>query len=169
MNNSRRIVILIAAAGAIGALAWPSRYSPVWITFNPTMSAPTGWYLVEHSNELHINDYVLARLPIDAAVLADARHYLPASVPILKRISAVDRQSVCVRDNEILIDSRVVVKALVRDGAGRDLAAWKGCRPLARDEIFLLSLSNSASFDSRYFGPIRHSNVIGKAIPLWTW
>ncbi|MBI3531959.1 MAG: S26 family signal peptidase, partial [Burkholderiales bacterium] len=36
-------------------------------------------------------------------------------------------------------------------------------------ELFLLSATNPASFDSRYFGPIAASAVIGSAQPLWTW
>jgi conjugative transfer signal peptidase TraF len=169
MNKACRLVICIAAVGAAGALAcWPG-YSHAWLAFNPTTSAPPGWYIVERPRDLHVDDYVLARLPIDAAALADARHYLPMSVPIMKRVGAADPQLVCVRDGEVLVDSRAAAKALNRDGAGRVLDAWVGCRPLASDEIFLLSLSNPASFDSRYFGPIRKRNVIGKAIPLWTW
>ena len=36
-------------------------------------------------------------------------------------------------------------------------------------ELFLLSATNPASFDSRYFGPVAVSAVIGSAQPLWTW
>jgi type IV secretory pathway protease TraF len=36
-------------------------------------------------------------------------------------------------------------------------------------ELFLLNSSHPASFDSRYFGPLDRSFVIGKAVPLWTF
>jgi hypothetical protein len=47
--------------------------------------------------------------------------------------------------------------------------AWQQCRRLHDGELFLLSATNPASFDSRYFGPIAVSAVIGSAQPLWTW
>jgi type IV secretory pathway protease TraF len=43
------------------------------------------------------------------------------------------------------------------------------CRPLVENELFLLSNTNPASFDSRYFGPIDTAAVLGVARPLWTW
>jgi type IV secretory pathway protease TraF len=33
--------------------------------------------------------------------------------------------------------------------------------------VFLLSVTNRASFDSRYFGPLSASAVIGVAHPVW--
>ena len=34
-------------------------------------------------------------------------------------------------------------------------------------ELFLLSVTNPASFDSRYFGPVSAASVIGVARPVW--
>jgi type IV secretory pathway protease TraF len=41
------------------------------------------------------------------------------------------------------------------------------CRRLEPGELFLLSVTNPASFDSRYFGPVSASAVIGVAHPVW--
>jgi conjugative transfer signal peptidase TraF len=169
MNMTRRAALLIGGASAVLALSGPPNPANIRLIYNPTTSAPKGWYVVDSPHELRVNDYVLAHLPRDAAVLANDRHYLPTSVPILKRIGAVGHQVVCSRDGNILIDDRVVARALPYDGAGKKLDVWKACRALAVDEIFLLSEANPASFDGRYFGPILRANVIGKARPLWTW
>jgi conjugative transfer signal peptidase TraF len=169
INMAHRATLLVIGVCAVLALSWSSNPTNIRLVYNPTTSAPKGWYVIGRQRELRVNDYVLAHLPLDAAVLANDRHYLPASVPILKRIGAVGHQVVCTLDGNILIDNRVVALALVLDGAGRKLDAWKACRELAVDEIFLLSEANPTSFDSRYFGPIPRANVIGKARPLWTW
>jgi conjugative transfer signal peptidase TraF len=139
------------------------------IIYNPTPSAPLGWYAINHAEALHVHDFVLARIPDDATTLADERRYLSRGVPILKEIGAREGQTVCVADGTVSIDGMTMAHARLRDGAGRALTAWNGCRLLAAGELFLLSRSSEASFDSRYFGPIERDAVIGKATPVWTW
>uniref|UniRef100_UPI00300B8EF7 S26 family signal peptidase n=1 Tax=Klebsiella pneumoniae TaxID=573 RepID=UPI00300B8EF7 len=46
------------------------------------------------------------------------------------------------------------------------LPSWPQCRPLAQGELFQLSVTNPASFDSRYFGPVSAAAVLGVAQPL---
>lgn len=144
----------------------------VLIAYNPTDSVPRGWYRVSRTDgmtSLHVGTIVLARLPADVAALAEKRGYLPSGVPILKRIGAVAPQQVCVREQAVLIDGVVAAPTRTHDGAQLPLQAWQHCRPLAGGELFLLSDTNPASFDSRYFGPIAASAVLGIARPLWTW
>lgn len=143
--------------------------APVRLVYNATASAPLGWYAVVPAHEVHVGDVVLAQLPRNAARLADERHYLPASVPILKRVGAVAGQSVCVQNGVLTIDREPPLRLLERDGLGRTLPPWPGCRVLNREEVFLLSHDSLASFDSRYFGPIPRRLVIGRAVAVWTW
>lgn len=142
---------------------------PVQIVYNPSDSVPRGWYRIGKADALHVGDIVLARLPASAAAMAAQRGYLPAGVPILKRIGAVAPQSVCVSDGVVCIDGDIVATVRLHDGHGRELPVWPQCRSLANGELFLLSSTNPASFDSRYFGPISAKAVIGGAQPLWTW
>jgi conjugative transfer signal peptidase TraF len=115
-----------------------------------------------------VDDYVLVNLPLGAMRLAAERGYLPDSVPLLKRIGALSDQFVCVQARFLWIDGRLAATALTHDARGRELHGWNDCRVLAADEVLLVSRDNSA-FDSRYFGPIRVSQVIGKASPIWVW
>jgi conjugative transfer signal peptidase TraF len=156
------------AAIAVTLLAFTHRrHSGFRLVYNPSASAPQGWYTVSATRDLKVDDYVLANLPPTPKRLADQRGYLPKAVPLLKRIAAVADQFVCVRGRSLWVDGGLVATALVRDSRGRELLVWKGCRVLESDELLLISRENSASFDSRYFGPIRISRVIGKAVPFW--
>ena len=165
----RAAVILcmdIGLAALLMPLAIPNR---VQLVYNPSDSVPRGWYRIGSADSLQVGSIVLARLPAPAAALAAQRDYLPAGIPLLKRIGAVAPQRVCVDGASVRIDDVAVASVLPVDGRGRPLSAWQQCRRLAHGELFLLSNTNPASFDSRYFGPIRAPDVIGSARPIWTW
>jgi len=165
----RAAVILcmdIGLAALLMPLAIPNR---VHLVYNPTDSVPRGWYRIGKIDALHVGDIVLARLPEPAGALAAQRGYLPTGIPLLKPIGAVAPQQVCLDGASVRIDEVAVAVVMRADGLGRPLSAWQQCRRLARGELFLLSSTNPASFDSRYFGPIRASDVIGGAQPIWTW
>jgi conjugative transfer signal peptidase TraF len=173
---SRRWFLACMGIG-LAALCAPSfmpmaAHERVFVAYNPTDSVPPGWYRVgsiDNVTSLHVGSIVLARLPADVAAFAGQRGYLPNGVPILKRVGAVAPQAVCVREQVVRINGAAVATTRTHDGAHRPLQAWSQCRPLAAGELFLLSDTNPASFDSRYFGPIATSSVLGTARPLWTW
>lgn len=166
----RAVVILcmdIGLAALLMPLAVPSR---VQLIYNPSDSLPRGWYrIVVPADSPQVGSIVLSRLPAPAAALAAQRDYLPVGIPLLKRIGAVAPQRVCVDGASVRIDDVTVATVMRADGRGRPLQAWSQCRRLAHGELFLLSSTNPASFDSRYFGPIRAPDVVGSAQLIWTW
>jgi conjugative transfer signal peptidase TraF len=158
--------VAVAAVALVAAawLPWPTR-----LLYNPSDSAPRGWYAQRPTRQLRPGSLVFARLSPPAAQLAHQRGYLPQHLPLLKRIGGVGGQHVCLRGGLVRINGRAVALALVRDGANRPLTPWPGCRELAPDEVFLFAADRPASFDSRYFGPVARAAVLGEAVPLWTW
>lgn len=169
-----RARIVLAGSTAIGfaALAWAAFVQPLpRLIYNPSDSVPVGWYRVKpldhRAASLPVGSIVLTRLPADAAALAAQRGYLPAHVPLLKRVGAVAPQHVCLAAGQVRIDGVPTAAALPADRLGRPLPSWPHCRPLAEGELFLLSVTNPAPFDSRYFGPVSASAVIGVAHPVW--
>ena len=168
--NARRVVVALFSGLGIAALAWPSLHTSLArIVYNPSDSVPPGWYRIGPLYSLHVGSIVLARLPADAAALAARRGYLPVHIPLLKRVGAMSPQQVCIEKHIVRIDGVAEAVARTVDGRGRPLSAWQQCRRLHDGELFLLSATNPASFDSRYFGPVAVSAVIGSAQPLWTW
>lgn len=171
-----RIALAGLVAVGLAALAWAAFVQPLpRLVYNPSDSVPVGWYRVKpfpHPSgslprRLAVGTIVLARVPADAAALAAQRGYLPAHIPLLKRVGAVAPQHVCIIAGQVRINGVSVAAALPADRLGRPLPAWPHCRPLLKGELFLLSATNPASFDSRYFGPVSASAVIGVARPLW--
>ena len=171
-----RIVLAGLSACGLAALAWAAFVQPLpRLIYNPSDSVPVGWYRVKPLDHratslprsLSVGSIVLTLLPADAAALAAQRGYLPAHVPLLKRVGAVAPQHVCIVAGQVRIDGVPTAAALPADRLGRPLPSWPHCRPLAEGELFLLSVTNPASFDSRYFGPVSASVLIGVAHPVW--
>jgi conjugative transfer signal peptidase TraF len=147
-------------------------YLPAWhyrIIYNPSESAPRGWYAVLPTNSVSVGQYALVTLPEPTRHFADQRRYLPNDVPLLKFVAAVAGTDVCERGGVVQIDGIRVADALAHDGSGRRLLPWSGCRRLTAGELFLIGISSGASFDSRYYGPLTMAAVVGEARPLWTW
>ena len=171
-----RIVLAGLSACGLAALAWASFVHPLpRLIYNPSDSVAIGWYRVDPQghgidslpHSFSVGSIVLITLPPDAAALAAQRGYLPARVPLLKRVGAVAPQEVCIAGGIVRIDGVPLAAALLADRWGRPLPSWQQCRRLEPGELFLLSVTNTSSFDSRYFGPVAASAVIGVAHPVW--
>ena len=164
---TRRLCVLCVTAAAVGILAGSSAPVPrlVW---NASASAPLGLYRVTHDRPT-VGEFVLAEPPPEARRLAAARGYLPANVDLVKRVAAASGSTVCAVGRRILIDGTAAAERLDEDSHGRPLPAWTGCRTLAVNEVFLLMEGVPDSFDSRYFGPVRTSAIVGVLRPLWTF
>lgn len=164
-----RLVVCGLACGALLAILAPAWVGPSpRVVYNPSDSAPRGFYVVKRL-AVHPGDWVVTRLPADVIGFAAERAYLPAGVPLLKRVAAMGGDHVCVRDARVWINGAPRATALQVDRQGRPLQPWRGCRVLEAGELFLLSTQQPSSFDSRYFGPIVRRAVYGRATPLWTW
>ena len=155
----------VVAAATLATLTVPvSRYA-VW---NATASVPTGLYAIRGRASLHVGERVAILPPPELRRLLAERHYLPASVPLLKRIAAVRGQRVCRFGHGVTIDGDFAGLARARDHLGRPLPAWFGCRMLRTGELFVMNPAAPDSFDGRYFGMLRVADVIGRAAPVWT-
>lgn len=161
------------ATAAICVLAAAATGFPVLIHITPRLvwnasaSVPVGLYLVL-SGKPSRGDLVLVHTPDSVRQLAAERGYLPADVPLIKRIAAAGGDVVCATGNMISINGRAAAGRLARDGIGRLLPGWSGCHRLDSGEVFLLMQGVTDSFDSRYFGAVPATMIIGRLAPLWT-
>jgi conjugative transfer signal peptidase TraF len=172
-DRRRQAAILAAASLAMLGVGFATIAKPVpLLVYNGSASVPLGFYRVVHDmadRPIAVGDLVLATAPEPARRLAAERGYLPANVPLVKRVAARAGDLVCADSGITVINGRVAADTLLIDGQGRPLPAWRGCRILRQGEIFLLVENVRASFDGRYFGPITTDAIIGRLVPLWTW
>src|SRR3546814_10509098 len=128
------------------------------LVWNSSASAPVGLYAVDDAAPLARGDMVIARVPIAFRMLAARRHYLPANVPLVKRVAATVGDEVCAVGARVTVNGRLAAKRQTRDGAGRPMPWWSGCAELGRGEYFLLMAGSPASFAGRYLD--RKSNTL---------
>lgn len=138
---------------------------PAVALVNESPSLPRGLY---YRTGMPITPGAVVAVPQPLAV----RPYLerlgmPGDVLLLKRVAAVGGDRVCAVDGMVVTPGRRV-KMADRDRLGAVLPAWRECRVLERDEVFLLG-DTPGSFDSRYFGPVRRSDLNGVFREVLKW
>lgn len=168
LKRQRRQLRFAFGALAIAALGFTIAAPPTpRLVWNVSASAPRGLYVVSPGIPVAAGDMVVARTPDPWRSLAARRHYLPANVPLVKRVVAARGDRVCARGSEVSINGVPAVTRRVRDAKGRILPWWEGCARLGSGDAFLLMPNEGASFDGRYFGVTRARNILGKAHLLW--
>jgi conjugative transfer signal peptidase TraF len=174
MRRRRALLILAGVAvitSALAATAFSGGYR-----LNLTPSEPLGlWRIEELQRPVAIGDLVFL-CPPATAVFAEAwrRGYLRRGLcaggfaPLIKTVAAVPGQQVQITDH-VLIDGRSVPASSVhgRDGEGRMLSPDPG--GVVPPHYLFLHSSFASSYDSRYFGPVPDSGLLGLARPVFTF
>jgi conjugative transfer signal peptidase TraF len=138
------------------------------VVWNASASAPTGLYRIEPVRDPPHGALVAVTPPAPLARWLAERGYLGERVPLLKHVAAKPGQRVCRIGAVVSVDARPVAIARERDGRGRPLPTWQGCRTLGVGELLMLNPDHADSMDGRYFGPLPASTVLGRAIPILT-
>jgi conjugative transfer signal peptidase TraF len=165
---SHRCATLLTAFVATGlVLSTMGGTTPHYI-WNASNSVPIGLYRVQSVTQLTVTELVAVQPPDLLAAFLDFNGYLPIGVPMLKRVLALPGQTVCRNGLTIAVDGIDIGNARERDGRGRPLPSWHGCRVIADGDVFVMNWQSEDSLDGRYFGSLPASAVIGRAVPVWT-
>lgn len=159
------IATYVAALGATASAFIHPLPRFIW---NASTSVPIGLYAVRPVRTLSITELVVVQPPADLAQFLAKRRYLPAGVPMLKRVLALPGQTVCRNAGTITVDGIAMGETRERDSHGRPLPVWQGCERISDGQVFLMNWQSEDSLDSRYFGPLSRTTIVGRADPLWT-
>ncbi|MBZ9886109.1 S26 family signal peptidase [Mesorhizobium sp. CA10] len=166
MSRAACMAVTLAAVAAIVAPA--AVEMPPLLVWNASASAPLGLYAIRRMAVPTAGALAIIEPPETVARFAAERGYLPLGVPMLKHIEALPGQEVCRVAGVITVNGLAVGVALERDGKGRALPDWQGCRTIVAAEIFVMNRNVQDSLDGRYFGPFPMGSIVGRAMPLWT-
>ena len=167
-SASAASVLLAVGAAALAA----------GVRVNTTKSVPLGFYLTS-SKPIHTGAYVLLcppNLPIFQEALA--RGYLGAGFCpggfglVIKRVLAAKNDVVEIAAEGVRVNGALLAFSVPRtaDRAGRPLAPYPVPRfTLGPDEVLLMSDVSATSWDARYYGPVKLSQLQTVIVPLFTW
>ncbi|AVH45666.1 conjugative transfer signal peptidase TraF [Agrobacterium tumefaciens] len=173
--GTRRAAVILSAA-TLAAFVLVATALAGGFRINMTPSAPLGlWRVVPLHRLVAVNDLVFICPPANGEMReARARGYLrsgscPGGVaPLIKTVIAVAEQHVEI-DASVSVDGREISSSSLssRDGKGRPLEPFaSGIVPPGY--VFLHS-SFPGSYDSRYFGPVPASGILGLAQEVLTY
>ncbi|MGO4440996.1 conjugative transfer signal peptidase TraF [Rhizobium sp. RAF56] len=157
--------LAVIAGGTIGGLR-----------LNTTPSEPLGlWRVAPLYRPVQVDDLVFVCPPeTDAVLQGFARGYLRSGLcpggfgPLIKTVAAVGGQHIDVAGG-VTIDGRQIASSnlVSQDGRGRPLRPYEG-GTVPPGFLFLHS-PFPGSWDSRYFGPVPASGVLGLAKQVLTY
>lgn len=166
MTRFAWVMVTCFAALATGVSAFVD--PPKTLIWNASASVPVGLYRVAPVDRIEVADLAVVMPPAALARFLEKRRYLPNGLPLLKRVLALGGTEVCRSGADIIAYGMRYGQARERDSQSRPLPVWQGCRRIAKGEAFFMNWDAPDSFDSRYFGPLPLTTVVGRAIPLWT-
>jgi conjugative transfer signal peptidase TraF len=165
--NAAALVVAVSAVG----LVYGTLFS-AGIRVNSSPSLPVGLYLVDSGPRANLAEFCPSQ---PYAALANSRGYRDAGrcpdggTPLLKPVVALEGDEVVVTAQGVLVNGTRLPNSAprTRDTGGRPLTPWPfGTHRVQPGTLWVVSTYEARSFDSRYFGPIRESQVLDYLRPL---
>ncbi len=175
-QQTRRRVLAIYGVGLAFMATFVSVGIWAGLRINLTPSEPLGlWQVVTPDRPVAVGDLVFICPP--SGVFSDfglARGYFlrgacpSGTAPLIKAVAAIAGASIAV-GAEVRIDDVLLAHSRLSamDGQGRALAPWIG-GVVPPGQLFLHSQFRG-SYDSRYFGPVPDTGLLGFARPFLTF
>ena len=158
------ILVAVLLAGLVRTFA----FQPFWIP-SSSMAPTLGVYdrvLVQKAfftwRDVHEGQIVVFSHPrLD--------HCGPQEGDLVKRVIALPGQTIYSSGNSIYVNGRLLAEPYLphSDPLGPPIASSRHPYRVPPGEFYMLGDNRSDSCDSRYWGPIKGSSIIGKVVLVW--
>ncbi|MGZ4691981.1 MAG: signal peptidase I, partial [Acidimicrobiia bacterium] len=166
--------VLIAAALAIAVLIKLFLFQAFYIPSDsmvPTLKTDDRVIvnkLSYHLHSVHRGDIVVFTTPKGP----DGKPIDPTIKDLVKRVIGLPGDVISAKDDHILIDGKALHEPYLPQGSVSDCTSFVAqCFPVGKippNEYFVMGDNRSNSRDSRYFGPIRRSEIVGRVfVRVW--
>ena len=160
----KKKILMVTIAGL---LAVPPLVRGIGFRLNFTDSAPHGLWIERPTGHIE-RGMLVSACPPDLPIVHERLPYGDCPVvnarPLFKAIGAIPGDTVTIEEG---MPVKVNGVELPNTTAAQDVSKWPdGTYTVTHDEVWLFSTYSERSLDSRYFGPVKTSNIIGKAVPV---
>ena len=105
----------------------------------------------------------------DLVVFSRPEHFDSVEDDLIKRVIAVGGETVTITDNRVLVDGQPIDEPYLAPGTVTQPIGEEGCTPEApcvipHGQVWVMGDNRTNSTDSRYFGPIPVSSIVGQAV-----
>lgn len=170
--------IIVAVGVLIIAIAVMVISFTLQLRFNTSSSMPKGIYR-EIKTQLKVGSIVEVCLPTDIAQFGKSRGYIHAgncpgnTEPLLKEAVALGGDTLEVNEQGVFINGKLLPHSTIMnwDEKHRPLVSHEIHTrfTLEPDQVWLYGTSDPKSWDSRYYGAIKQTNIRQILEPIWTW
>ncbi|MFT3722133.1 MAG: S26 family signal peptidase [Hyphomonadaceae bacterium] len=166
LQRNRARVLFMALGGVLLAGLSLAPQTPV-LVWNVSPSIAPGLYRVVQAPPRR-GDILVIRPGQDLSSRMGRLGEALAGHVLLKPLAVLSGETICRAGAIVTLEGHPVAKALEPRNGDQRLPSWSGCRRLGANEVAILS-AHPRSLDSRYFGPVPMSDVIGLARPVLTF
>ncbi len=141
------------------------------IVFQFTDSMPKGIYFFSKGQDIHHGQIVVFKMPEGVLEMVRERSWSANNSTLMKQVYGMPGDTVLIKDLMVFINNEYLGRIKLRDRQGLPLPIYQrdGTYVLRQNEYFVASNYIPNSFDSRYFGPINHGQIIGTAKPFFIY
>ncbi|MBC5825546.1 MAG: conjugative transfer signal peptidase TraF [Candidatus Eremiobacteraeota bacterium] len=177
-KEQRQTRAAIFSSGIFLMLTTSTVISAGGLRVNFTESMPQGLYkVVVLSRRLNRGDLVSVCAPSSAATLGRQRGYLATgecvggSEPLLKIVAALSGDRVLTGPSGVTVNGSLLphTNYLSNDAMGRPMQRWPSRYFVMGPRTIWLYAPFWRSWDSRYWGPVEVSSVLGIAVPVFVF
>lgn len=148
-------------------VAITSNLYPNLIIFNGTHSLPTGFYFNEKRDHFEVGDLSILSIPSSAISYLMDNEILDKEDVLLKYILGKEGDYFCTKNGKFTINEELIGPIFSEDSRGNPLPKLNICGALPKGFVVVGNSDKANSFDSRYFGAVPVSLLIGVAHPLY--
>ncbi|ASQ90959.1 conjugative transfer signal peptidase TraF [Prosthecochloris sp. GSB1] len=145
-----------------------SLFAQPLIIYNATDSLPHGIYRVIKQQTYERGDLIVFPVPERVRSLVIERGWLKPDSYLIKPVAAINGDNVWITCGQVFVNGMSFGVIKKQDRKGLPLPSLVINDTLSAGEIAVLQRSDD-SFDSRYFGPIDESQIIGRAVTIWVF